>query len=167
MGLLKEERVCPTFIINIISLGCSLFAIGSWAQLYTHKDYFSADRRSVFPWIRCPPPLRPHVCVRHTRLWESVQTQAVILSPRAGVISAWASWDRPSRSRLGGGNESPCPVFLRLLPQEFRIIHTPVPAKQQGERRKERQREGERGGRRVKKQIKKARSEYRTMQDRG
>lgn len=28
--LLKEELVCPIFIINIISLGCNLFEIGSW-----------------------------------------------------------------------------------------------------------------------------------------
>lgn len=43
MGLLKEELVCPTLIINIISLGRKLFAIGSWPQFYTHKDYFSAN----------------------------------------------------------------------------------------------------------------------------
>lgn len=48
MGLLKEKLVCPTFIINIISLGCNLFAIGSWPQFYAHKDYFSADWCSVF-----------------------------------------------------------------------------------------------------------------------
>lgn len=80
-------------------------------------------------WIHCPLPLRPQICVRHRRLWESVQTQAVILSPRAGVISVWASWDWPSLSHLCRVIESPCPVFCRLPPQEIRIIHTPVPSK--------------------------------------
>lgn len=80
-------------------------------------------------WIHSPLPLRPRICVRHRRLWESVQTQAVILSPRAGVILVWASWDWPPLSHLCRVNESPCPVFCRLSPQEGRIIHTPVPSK--------------------------------------
>lgn len=115
MGLLKEERVWPTFIINIISLGCNLFAIGSWPQFYTHKDYFSADWCSLFHryTVLCHYGHRyvsstdrgGNQCKLKPRFWELVSFQR-----------------EPSLSRLCRVNESPCPVVCRLPAPQVRII---------------------------------------------